>query len=272
MTRVIALVSQRLGMLSARTGDYRRSSVGPAFSQRRDTPLVDRSVLEFRVVQANETSVDVGRNPMQTDSDQPDQRDPGRAGTACRPLGRPLAGAVGRPLALRGLARPRGRRPHHDAVQDQAAGVHDGRGRSRVLVQPVRRPRRSFDRAQEEPGRTGRSAPTQHRQPLAAAGGGAAGALSHDVIHGLDVTEALGLPASPTDRIALALASAGPRQLKYFGVDLKGRRLTATDADALGRRGTGCRADDRQGDPPRRHRAAPPRRSLPYGLVLMRFG
>ena len=62
-------------------------------------------------------------------------------------------------------------------------------------------------------------------------GGGAAGALSHDVIHGLDVTEALGLPASPTDRIALALASAGPRQLKYFGVDLKGRRLTATDAD-----------------------------------------
>jgi hypothetical protein len=62
-------------------------------------------------------------------------------------------------------------------------------------------------------------------------GGGAAGALSHDVIHGLDVTEALGLPASPADRIGLALASAGPRQLKYFGVDLKGRRLTATDAD-----------------------------------------
>jgi hypothetical protein len=62
-------------------------------------------------------------------------------------------------------------------------------------------------------------------------GGGAAGALSHDVIHGLDVTEALGLPAAPADRIALALASAGPRQLKYFGVDLNGRRLTATDAD-----------------------------------------
>ena len=48
-----------------------------------------------------------------------------------------------------------------------------------------------------------------------------AGALSHDVIHGLDVTEALGLPASPPDRIALALASAGPRQLKFFGVGLK---------------------------------------------------
>jgi uncharacterized protein (TIGR03083 family) len=62
-------------------------------------------------------------------------------------------------------------------------------------------------------------------------GGGAAGALSHDVIHGLDVTEALGLTASSTDRIVLTLASAGPRQLKYFGVDLKGRRLTAIDAD-----------------------------------------
>lgn len=63
-------------------------------------------------------------------------------------------------------------------------------------------------------------------------GGGAAGPLSHDVIHGLDVTEALGLPAPPADRIGLVLASAGPRQLKYFGVDLSGRRLTATDADA----------------------------------------
>jgi uncharacterized protein (TIGR03083 family) len=62
-------------------------------------------------------------------------------------------------------------------------------------------------------------------------GGGEVGALSHDVIHGLDVTEPLGLPAPPADRIALVLASAGSRQLKYFGVDLEGRRLIATDAD-----------------------------------------
>ena len=67
--------------------------------------------------------------------------------------------------------------------------------------------------------------------PWTPPGGGAAGALSHDVIHGLDVTEPLGLPASPADRIALVLRSAGPRQLRYFGVDLTGRRLTATDAD-----------------------------------------
>ena len=62
-------------------------------------------------------------------------------------------------------------------------------------------------------------------------GGGQAGALSHDVIHGLDATEPLGLPAPPPDRIALVLASAGSRQVSYFGVDLDGQRLTASDAD-----------------------------------------
>ncbi|TDC62087.1 maleylpyruvate isomerase family mycothiol-dependent enzyme [Actinomadura sp. GC306] len=63
-------------------------------------------------------------------------------------------------------------------------------------------------------------------------GGGQAGALSHDVIHGLDFTEPLGLPPAPPQRIALVLASTRPRQLKYFGVDLGGRKLTATDSDA----------------------------------------
>jgi hypothetical protein len=62
-------------------------------------------------------------------------------------------------------------------------------------------------------------------------GAGGVGALSHDVIHGLDVTEPLGLPAPPSDRIALVLASASPRRARYFGVNLAGQRLTATDAD-----------------------------------------
>lgn len=62
-------------------------------------------------------------------------------------------------------------------------------------------------------------------------GGRGTGALSHDVIHGLDATEPLGLPGPPADRIALVLASTGARQLKYFGVDLAGHQLTATDAD-----------------------------------------
>jgi len=61
-------------------------------------------------------------------------------------------------------------------------------------------------------------------------GGGQAGALSHDVIHGLDVTEPLGLPPAPVERLALVLGSTRPRQLKYFGVDLGGTRLTAADS------------------------------------------
>lgn len=61
-------------------------------------------------------------------------------------------------------------------------------------------------------------------------GGGQAGALSHDVIHGLDVTEPLGLPPAPVERLALVLGSTRPRQLKYFGVDLGGTRLTASDS------------------------------------------
>jgi uncharacterized protein (TIGR03083 family) len=62
-------------------------------------------------------------------------------------------------------------------------------------------------------------------------GGGQGGALSHDVIHGLDVTEALGLPRVPPDRVRHVLASAGPRALAYFGTDLTGQRLVATDTD-----------------------------------------
>ncbi|MFI0408068.1 maleylpyruvate isomerase family mycothiol-dependent enzyme [Actinomadura sp. 3N508] len=62
-------------------------------------------------------------------------------------------------------------------------------------------------------------------------GGGQAGALSHDVIHGLDVTEPLGLPSPSPERIALVLGSAVDKQLKFFGADLGGRKLVAGDAD-----------------------------------------
>jgi len=61
-------------------------------------------------------------------------------------------------------------------------------------------------------------------------GGGAAGALSHDVIHGLDLTVPLGLPGPPPERIALVLDHAG-RHLDHFGFDPAATRLVATDAD-----------------------------------------
>jgi uncharacterized protein (TIGR03083 family) len=62
-------------------------------------------------------------------------------------------------------------------------------------------------------------------------GGGQAGALSHDVIHGLDITEPLGLGPPPVATIRHVLDHAGPRNLKFFGVDLHGHQLQATDTD-----------------------------------------
>ncbi|MEV4351331.1 maleylpyruvate isomerase family mycothiol-dependent enzyme [Actinoplanes sp. NPDC049596] len=61
-------------------------------------------------------------------------------------------------------------------------------------------------------------------------GGGAAGALSHAVIHGLDITSALGLPRTaddPATRLVLDGLAGGVS--KNFGVDLSDRRLRATD-------------------------------------------
>lgn len=63
-------------------------------------------------------------------------------------------------------------------------------------------------------------------------GGGYQGALSHDVIHGLDITVALGIDREvPADRMHHILDSIQPRQLKYFGVDLTGIQLRAIDLD-----------------------------------------
>ena len=57
------------------------------------------------------------------------------------------------------------------------------------------------------------------------------GALSHDVIHGLDITEPLGLASAPAERIRLVLEQAGEKNLAYFGTDLTGVRLIAEDAE-----------------------------------------
>lgn len=51
------------------------------------------------------------------------------------------------------------------------------------------------------------------------------------MIHGLDITEPLGLPRPPVDRVALVLQNATPRAVRYFRVDLDGTRLVASDAD-----------------------------------------
>ena len=58
------------------------------------------------------------------------------------------------------------------------------------------------------------------------------GALSHDVIHGLDITVGLDLPRRPPpERVGLVLGSLKPTQLRFFGVDLTGIQLRADDLD-----------------------------------------
>jgi uncharacterized protein (TIGR03083 family) len=68
--------------------------------------------------------------------------------------------------------------------------------------------------------------------PWSPPGGGPVGALSHDVIHGLDISVALGLDRRPpAARVGLVLSHMRSRNVSVFGVDLSGVRLEATDLD-----------------------------------------
>ncbi|MEV6306633.1 maleylpyruvate isomerase family mycothiol-dependent enzyme [Actinoplanes sp. NPDC051861] len=68
--------------------------------------------------------------------------------------------------------------------------------------------------------------------PWTPPGGGAAGALSHDVIHGLDISVALGLDRRvPLDRLRVVLGGMTAKSVAYFGAGLDGVSLRATDLD-----------------------------------------
>jgi uncharacterized protein (TIGR03083 family) len=61
-------------------------------------------------------------------------------------------------------------------------------------------------------------------------GGGAAGALSHAVIHSLDVTVALGRPTvAPNEAVVAVLDQLTAANGAFFGVGLSGVRLEAAD-------------------------------------------
>jgi hypothetical protein len=64
-------------------------------------------------------------------------------------------------------------------------------------------------------------------------GGGLEGALTHDVVHGLDFTLPLGIDRQvPQERLRAVLANlTRPKPLKFFGVDLNGIELRADDID-----------------------------------------
>jgi uncharacterized protein (TIGR03083 family) len=73
--------------------------------------------------------------------------------------------------------------------------------------------------------------------------GGAAGALSHAVIHSLDVTVALDRPpVAPGEAVVAVLDQLTAADGALFGVDLTGVRLEATDTDWSWGSGDGVRA------------------------------
>lgn len=75
-------------------------------------------------------------------------------------------------------------------------------------------------------------------------GGGAAGALSHAVIHALDVTVALGAPpVAPAQGVVAVLDHLTAARGAYFGVDLIDVRLEAADLPWSWGEGALVRAD-----------------------------
>jgi uncharacterized protein (TIGR03083 family) len=75
-------------------------------------------------------------------------------------------------------------------------------------------------------------------------GGGAAGALSHAVIHSLDVTVALDRQATaPGEAVTAVLDQLADADGAWFGVDLTGVRLEATDTGWSRGSGEVVRAD-----------------------------
>ena len=71
------------------------------------------------------------------------------------------------------------------------------------------------------------------RNPWKPPGGGYQGALTHDVIHGLDITVALGLGRQvPAERLGIVLAGVtAAKSVRFFGTDLEGIELRADDLD-----------------------------------------
>jgi uncharacterized protein (TIGR03083 family) len=75
-------------------------------------------------------------------------------------------------------------------------------------------------------------------------GGGAAGALSHAVIHSLDVTVALDRPpVAPGEAVIAVLDEITAADGAWFGIDLTGVRLEAADTDWSWGSGDTVRAD-----------------------------
>lgn len=97
-------------------------------------------------------------------------------------------------------------------------------------------------------------------------GGGAVGALSHAVIHSLDVTIALDHPAvAPGEAVTAILDQLTAANGTWFGVDLTNFRLEAADTDWSWGNGQLVRADSGSLVALLSGRALPDGRTLPRG-------
>ena len=97
-------------------------------------------------------------------------------------------------------------------------------------------------------------------------GGGAAGALSHAVIHSLDVTVALDRPAvAPGEAVIAVLDQLTAANGAVFGIDVSAVRLEATDTDWSWGSGDVVRADTGQLVALLSGRTLPDGRALPRG-------
>lgn len=97
-------------------------------------------------------------------------------------------------------------------------------------------------------------------------GGGAAGALSHAVIHSLDVTIVLDRPSvAPKEAVVAILDQLTAANGAWFGVDLTDVRLKATDTDWSWGSGQLIRADSGPLVSLLSGRALPDGRTLPCG-------
>ncbi|MFI7708812.1 maleylpyruvate isomerase family mycothiol-dependent enzyme [Nonomuraea sp. NPDC049480] len=97
-------------------------------------------------------------------------------------------------------------------------------------------------------------------------GGGAAGALSHAVIHSLDVTIALDRPAiPPAEAVTAVLDQLTAANGTLFGIDLTGVRLEAADTDWSWGNGQLVRADSGSLVALLSGRVLPDGRTLPHG-------
>lgn len=97
-------------------------------------------------------------------------------------------------------------------------------------------------------------------------GGGAAGALSHAVIHSLDVTIALDRPAvAPAEAATAVLERLTAASGTWFGIDLTDTRLEAADSDWSWGHGNLVRADSGSLVALLSGRTLPDGRTLPRG-------